>query len=178
MKINITAKNFKVSDYLESVVQKKLDKLDKFFKGDPRADVTIATEAGKQIMETTIYHNGVFLRAKVESSDIYASIDGVVEKLERQIEKHKSKLIDKHQFGSLKDIIQSENYDEDEFIPSVVKTKRFAIKPMSIEEAVLQMQLLDHSFFVFSNAETEEVNVLYKRKDGNYGLIDPEYDWW
>ena len=114
------------------------------------------------------------MRCEESTDDMYASIDKAVDKLERQINKHKTKLEKRVRGGKLlfENITSAEDNDES---PKVVRTKRFAMKPMPVEEAILQMELLGHSFFVFSNSNTEEVNVVYRRKDGNYGLIEPEF---
>ncbi|MDD4601528.1 MAG: HPF/RaiA family ribosome-associated protein, partial [Negativicutes bacterium] len=118
----------------------------------------------------------ILLRGEESTTDMYTSIDLVIEKLERQIEKYKTKLARKLRSGFLKGEVPSTSVqvaDSEDFI--IVKTKRFAVKPMDVQEAVMQMNLINHDFYVFSNAETEEVNVVYRRKDGNYGLIEPEF---
>ena len=137
----------------------------------------MSVENYRHIVEVTIPFNGVVIRAEESTDDMYASIDKVLDKLERQIHKHRTKLEKKIKSGAFKyeKPLFSSEIELDERTPKVVKTKRFAVKPMSIEEAILQMELLDHDFFVFTNASTDEVNVLYTRKDGNYGLIEPEY---
>lgn len=175
MKINVFGKNVALTDALKNTVDKKVGKLDKFFHQDVEVKVVLSVEKNRQNVEITIPFNGTILRADETSTDIYYSIDDAVDVIERQIRKHKTKLQSKKHTG---ESIKFENidplYDYEEDAVKIVKTKRFAIKPMSIEEAVLQMDLLRHSFFVFLNADTEEVNVVYKRKDGNYGLIEPE----
>lgn len=175
MKINVFGKNVALTDALKSTVDKKVGKLDKFFHQDVEVKVVLSVEKNRQNVEITIPFNGTILRADETSTDIYYSIDDAVDVIERQIRKHKTKLQSKKHTGAS---IKFENidplYDYEEDVVKIVKTKRFAIKPMNIEEAVLQMDLLRHNFFVFLNADTEEVNVVYKRKDGNYGLIEPE----
>lgn len=175
MKINVFGKNMHLTDALKETAAKKIGKLDKFFQKDVEAKVVMSIERKLQKVEVTIPFNGRIVRVEEVTNDMYNSIDNAVEALERQIRKHKTKLQDKRQSN---ESIKFENIepwveeDDEEF--KVVKTKRFAIKPMGIEEAILQMDLLKHNFFVFLNADTEEVNVVYKRKDSNYGLIEPE----
>ena len=175
MKYIIKAKNTTVSDTMLEKAKKKLGKFEKFFKSDTEAHLTFSIEKDRFIFETTIISKGTYIRAEESTHDMYASIDLVVEKLERQIRKHKTKLGKKiHQEAMI-----PENFDINEEISedreySVVKTKRFPLKPMDTDEAILQMNLLGHNFFVFTNADTERVNVVYVRKDGKYGLIEPE----
>lgn len=174
MKIVISGKNIEVTNALKETVEKKLGKLEKFFHKDVLANVTLSVQKNRQIIEVNIPFAGAILRAEEWSIDLYQAIDDVVELLERQIRKHKTKLERRKHSG---ETIRFENVTEieEEFKPKLVKTKRFAIKPMDEEEAILQMELLRHDFFVFRNSDTEEVNVIYKRKDGNYGLIEPTF---
>lgn len=164
-----------MTDALRDAAIKKLRRLDKFFQQDIEAKVVLGVEKKIHKVEVTIPFNGRIVRVEEFSDDMYNALDEAVESLEQQIRKYKSKLQNKRQSN---DSIKFENIepldDEDEEEFKVVKTKRFAIKPMNIEEAILQMDLLKHNFFVFLNADTEEVNVVYKRKDENYGLIEPE----
>ena len=174
MKLNITAKNFVVSDYLEEIIEKKFSKLGKYFNDDMEMDIKITVDAGLEKLEATCFANGMLFRAEEISTDIYSTVERVVEKLEKQIVKSKKKLKNrKQQGGIIYEAISEPESAEDEL--TIVRTKRFAVKPMDALEAALQMQLLDHSFFVFTNADTDKVNVVYKRKDGNVGLIEPEY---
>ena len=130
---------------------------------------------GRHIVEVTVSINGILLRGEESTMDMYTSIDLVVEKLERQIEKHKTKLARKFRQVSFKEAVVEEIKEAPEVEDfQVVKTKRFAVKPMDIQEAIMQMNLINHDFFVFRDAKTEAVNVVYRRKDGKYGLIDPE----
>lgn len=178
MKINITGKNMEITDALRDVTYKKLGKLDKYFQSDVEANITYSVEKNRQIIEVTINLPGTILRAEESSDDMYASIDKAVDVLERQIRKYKTKLQKRYQNG---ETIRFENIQplpqesQDTNKPKIVKTKKFAMKPMNTEEAILQMELLRHNFFMFMNAETDEVNVIYKRKDGNYGLIEPKF---
>lgn len=178
MKINITGKNMEVTDALKDVTYKKIGKLDKYFDQDVIAYVTLSVEKNRQIIEVTIDLPGTILRAEEYTDDMYASIDKAVDVLERQMRKYKTKLQKRYQntdtirFENIKPLTQENNTEEK---PKIVKTKRFPMKPMHKEEALLQMELLGHNFFMFRNGETDEVNVVYKRKDGNYGLIEPEF---
>lgn len=175
MRIKVSGKNIEVTNALRERVEKKLSKFEKYFNPDTEANATLTVEKNRHIIEVTIPFNGVILRGEEATEDMYASIDKVVEKLEKQIAKYKTKLEKKIKDGSVRFENLSYEQEEDETEPKIVKTKRFAMKPMPVEEAVLQMELLGHNFFMFYNADTEEVNVVYKRKDGNYGLIEPEF---
>ena len=175
MRIIITGKNIEVSEYLEDLVTKKVSKLDKYFPEDTQAHVTLAVERNRHIVEVTIPYGGGIIRGEVACGDMYASVDSVLAKLEHQIVKHRTKLEKNLRQGAFKADPVYAPIDEAEEEPrKVVRVKRFAIKPMSVEEAILQMDLLGHSFYVFENAESGAANVLYLRKDGNYGLIEPE----
>ncbi|HCX65409.1 MAG TPA: ribosome-associated translation inhibitor RaiA, partial [Eubacteriaceae bacterium] len=177
MRITVYGKNVDVTEGLKSTLDKKLAKLDKYFNPEADATVTLSTQKGQHILEVTIPVNGSILRAEEATEDMYSSIDKAVDKLEGQLRKYKTKLEKKQKdhtsirfdFSSL----QPESTGKQEEEPKIVRTKKFPIKPMSADEASLQMDLLGHNFFVFLNSETEEVNVVYKRKDGNYGLIEP-----
>ncbi len=178
MRVTVIAKNIQLTNALKEVVEKKISKLSKYFSKEVEAKATLSVQKNRQIIEVVIPFNGVILRGEEATDDMYRSLDLVEEKLERQIRKQKTKLErrysgDSLRFSAIENVDDSNFEDEEE--AQIVKTKRFAIKPMNEDEAVLQMELLGHSFFVFSNAETGDVNVVYKRKDGNYGLIEPEY---
>lgn len=178
MKITVSGKNIDVTDALRDTVMKKISKLNRYFNPEVEAQATLSVQKNHHIIEVTIPFDGVILRGEEATDDMYTSIDKVLDKLEKQISKHKTRIERKLRENSLKavDFPAIEPYEEDEvYNPSIVRTKRFAMKPMPIDEAVLQMDLLGHSFFVFQNSETEEVNVVYKRKDGRYGLIEPEF---
>lgn len=177
MKITVTGKNIDVTDSLRDTVIRKISKLDKYFNPDVEAQVTLSVQKNHHIIEVTIPFNGIILRGEESTGDMYTSIDNVLDKLEKQIMKHRTRLERKLKENSLKmfDKQPGEADDEEEYNPSIVRTKKFAMKPMPVDEAVLQMDLLGHNFYVFQNAETEEVNVVYKRKDGRYGLIEPEF---
>ena len=174
MRISITGKNIEVSEYLRDLAEKKLAKLDRYFPSDTVAQVTMAVEKNRHIVEVTIPYTGGIIRGEEVTGDMYASIDNVIAKLERQIIRYRTKLEKNLKAEAFAEApIPAEFEDEDDG-PRIVKVKRFSIKPMSLDEAVLQMELLGHSFFVFTNSETEDINVLYKRNDGNLGLIEPE----
>ncbi len=177
MKIILSGKNLEITEALREQVNKKVSKLDRYFNEDTEAQVTMTVENYRHIVEVTIPFNGIVIRAEEATDDMYASIDKVLDKLERQIHKYRTKLEKRIKSGAFKyeKPLFSSEASVEEKTPKVVKTKRFAVKPMSLEEAILQMELLDHDFFVFTNAKTDDVNVLYKRKDGNYGLIEPEF---
>ena len=173
MKIKIFGKNIEVTEGIRSAVEEKIGKLDKYFAGETRVDVTLSVNKNEQKVEVTIPVKGRIIRAEEISDDMYVSIDMVEETIERQLVKYKNKIIDKKK--SIKEAF-TETYIEAEDQIKIKKTKRFGIKPMDPEEACVEMELLGHNFFVFLNAETEEVNVVYKRKGNTYGLIEPELD--
>lgn len=176
MKFIISGKNFEVSEALKERVIKKLGKLDKFFGPQIEAHVTMSVQKNRHILEVTIPSNGITLRAEVSSDDMYSSIDRAGNILEGQIRKNKTRLEKRLHAGAFKpEFFNTGNEVEEEKEFRVVRSKRFAIKPMPVEEAILQMNLLGHEFYMFSNAETNEVNVVYKRKAGDYGLIEPEF---
>jgi putative sigma-54 modulation protein len=175
MRIIITGKGMDVSEYLKETVNKKVSKLSRYFWKDTEAHVTMSVEKARQIVEVTIPFDGVVLRGEEATTDMYASIDRVVDKIEKQIHKHRTALR-KRLHESAFDQDAYEQYElEEEALPKIVRTKRFVVKPMDINEAQMQMELLGHQFFVFRNAGTNEVNVIYKRKDGDIGLIEPDY---
>ncbi|MCY6369800.1 ribosome hibernation-promoting factor, HPF/YfiA family [Clostridium ganghwense] len=174
MNITVMGKNIAITNGLRNAVENKLSKLDKYFDPNVEVNATLSVEKTRQIIEVTIPFNGVILRGEEVNEDMYAAIDIVLEKMERQIRKQKTKLQRRKYGDALKFQFIPEYIPKDEDIDSkIVKTKKFPIKPMSSEEALLQMELLGHNFFVYTNADTNEVNVLYKRKDGHYGLIEP-----
>jgi putative sigma-54 modulation protein len=175
MLVTVTGKNVEVTDALRDYSEKKVAKVGKFFEKSPvGAQVTFSTERGKHIVDITIQVNGLLLRGEEKTTDMYSSIDGAVDKIERQIHKFKTRINRKLHNDDNKIIVSALAPHEEQAAPIIKRNKRFTIKPMSAEEAVMQMDLLGHDFFVFSNSETDEVNVVYRRKDGNYGLIEPE----
>lgn len=179
MKVTVIAKNIELTPALKEMVEKKISKLEKYFGPNVEARATLSVQKNRQRVEVTIPFNGVILRGEEVTDDMYKSIDLVEEKLVRQIRKQRTKLSRKNNSGSLRypefNSLEFKNEDTDEDTSRIVKTKSFNVKPMSADEAVLQMELLGHSFFVYQDADTNNVSVVYKRKDGNYGLIEPEY---
>ena len=175
MRFIITGRNIEVTQGLREAVEDKLGKLDRFFAPATEAVVRLSVQKDIQKIEVTIPVKGHIIRAEESSSDMYVSIDLVEEILERQLKKYKNKLIDKKQSApSFSEAFLQEDASAEEEI-QIVKSKKFAVKPMDPEEACVQMELLGHNFYVFLNADTEEVNVVYKRKGGTYGLIEPEF---
>ena len=180
MRITISGKNMDITNSLRNQVNKKVGKLERYFDAGTEVQVTLSVEKNRHIVEVTIPFNGFMVRAEESTEDMYASIDMVLDKLERQIHKYRTKLERSFRTGAFADDrleyggapSRDQNIDE----LKIVRTKRFAVKPMSVEEALMQMDLLGHSFFVFSNADTDEVSVVYKRHDGRYGLIEPNYE--
>ena len=178
MKFNIRGENIEVTPALKEYVEKKLSKLERYFDTFPEIKVNLKVYSDKQRVEVTIPFTDLLLRAEETNSDMYAAIDLVVDKLERQIRKHKTKVNRKlREKGSMKTnfilpeaVAVLDEVEEDEL--ERVRTKRFDLKPMDVEEAILQMDMLGHNFFVFTNADTNETNVVYGRKDGKYGLIE------
>ena len=175
MRYTITGRNIAVTPGLREAVIEKIGKLERYFNQDTEAIITLSVTKDRQKIEVTIPVKGHIIRAEEQSTDMYVSIDLVEEIIERQLKKYKTKLIDKKQshidFSEF--YVQEETEADDEI--KIEKVKKFAMKPMDPEEACVQMELLGHSFYVFLNAETEEVNVVYKRKGQTYGLIEPEF---
>ena len=177
MRITILGKNFEVSEYLRDMVEKRMKKLDKYFTNSAEAWVTLSVEHNSHVAEVTIPFEGGLIRAEDSTSDMYASVDNVLDKLEKQLLRYRAKRVGLKQRGETIRSDFLEAYDESDELdeePKIVRVKHFAIRPMSEEEAMLQIEMLGHSFYVFENSDTGSVNVLYKRKDGNYGLIEPE----
>jgi len=177
VEVIVRSRNVNVSEGLREHVEKKIGKLEKFFDQVQEAQVTLSVEKERHIVEVTVPVNGMILRGQEESGDMYASVDMVVDKLEKQIDKYKTRLFKRFRGNGGKSkqapvVSQTvEDFDEGQ----VVKIKRFIVKPMVVDEAIMQMNLIGHDFFVFFNSDSEDVNVVYKRKDGNYGLIEPQY---
>ncbi len=179
MRIEVRGKNIELTNALREYVEKRLSKLERFIDDLKEAQVTLSVEGDSHRVEVTIPLNGVILRGEEKTDDMYSSVDLVVDKLEKQIDKYKTRIYRRYRGAGLKKAVVElppVKEEEKEEAAKVVRTKRFALKPMDVEEAIMQMNLLGHSFFVFFNAESGEVNVLYRRKDGNYGLIEPEFE--
>ena len=173
MKFIISGKNIDITDGLRSAVQDKIGKLEKYFTPETEVHVTLSVEKDRQKIEVTIPVKGNIIRSEQVSNDMYVSIDLAEEVLERQLKKHRKKIIDQYQTSMFQSDFLEEEGEEDEI--RITRSKRFDVKPMYPEDACIQMELTGHSFFVFVNAETDQVNVVYKRKGNTYGLIEPEY---
>ena len=176
MRIKITGRNIELTEGLKTAVEDKLSKLEKYFTPDTDVYVTLSVEKERQKVEVTIPTKGNYIRSEQVSNDMYVSIDLVEEVIERQLKKYRTKLVTKQQNAEaiFKQDFLAEQSDDDEEI-KIIRTKKFDMKPMYPEDACVQMELLGHDFYVFINAETENVNVVYKRKGNTYGLIEPEY---
>lgn len=174
MKFVIVGRNLEVTPGLRAAVEDKIGKLEKYFNPDTEAHVTLSVEKERQKIEVTIPVKGSIIRSEQVSNDMYVSIDLVEEIIERQLKKYKNKLIDKKQSSPYfrQEFIEKDYMDDEEV--RILRSKKFDIKPMYPEDACVQMELLGHSFYVFCNAETDQVNVVYKRKGNTYGLIEPE----
>lgn len=174
MKFVIVGRNIDVTPGLRAAVEEKIGKLEKYFNPDTEIHVTLSVEKERQKIEVTIPVKGNIIRSEQVSNDMYVSIDLVEEIIERQLKKYKTRIVDKQQSAeSFSQMYRDNNYMDEEEI-KIVRTKKFDIKPMYAEDACIQMELLGHNFFVFINAETDQVNVVYKRKGDTYGLIEPE----
>lgn len=180
MNYNVRGENIEVTPAIREYVEKKISKLERYFTNTPNANVLVnlkvrANNTAK--VEVTIPMSHLVLRAEEENADMYAAIDLINDKLERQIRKHKTKINRKvRSNGAVNEVfttVSDENNQESEEELELVRSKRFDLKPMDSEEAILQMNMLGHSFFVYTNADTDTTNVVYRRKDGRYGLIEP-----
>lgn len=185
MKFIISGKNIEVTPGLKDTIEQKLGKLERYFTPETEVIVTLSVEKERQKIEVTIPVKGNIIRSEQTSNDMYVSIDLVEEIIERQLRKYKNKLVARSQghptaasSGNAfkKEFFEEETDTSEDDEIRIVRTKKFGIKPMFPEDACIQMDLLGHSFFVFSNAETDEVNVVYRRKDGTFGLIEPEFN--
>lgn len=174
MKIIVTGKNINVSDKIQTAIEKKFEKLGKYFADDIKANVVIHPEKAKVKMEATIATKGAIFRAEDVSQDIFDCIDIVAYKLSSQMSKYKGKMLRKNKSNeSVRFEMIPETAEPEE--GKVVKTKRFELTPMTVDEAILQMELLQHNFFVFLNVETDSVSVVYKRQDKDYGVLNTVY---
>lgn len=180
MKVIITSKNVKANEHLKDTIEKKMEKLGKYFSDDISVNVMLSAENKGEKMEATIRVRNMIFRAESKADSVYNCVDKVVDKLATQMSRFKNKLIKKHkgqQGLKLEEwpepVVAADVKPEEEL--EVVKRKEFDLEPMSVDEAVVQMGLIDHSFFVFMNNETDTVNVVYKREDGDYGLLVPKY---
>lgn len=175
MNLVISGKNLDITEGLRSAIEEKIGKLERYFTDTTEVHVTLSTEKNRQKIEITIPMKGSIIRAEEVSSDMYVSIDLVEEVIERQLRKYKNKLIDKEQNAThlSQSFIEADDFEDEDI--QIIRSKKFAMKPMDPEEACVQMELIGHNFFVFRNSETDEVNVVYKRKGNTYGLIEPEF---
>lgn len=174
MKVTVVTKNIELTPALKEMVERKVSKLDKYFESNVNAKATLSVQRNRHRVEIAIPFNGILLRAEEITDDMYKSIDKVEEKLERQIRKQRTKL-SRRMNDSLRFAEIATDKFGDEHEGELVKTKRFAVKPMNVDEAILQMELIGHNFFVYKDADTNSISVLYKRKDGDYGLLEPDY---
>ena len=170
MKYLIRGEKIQVTDSIKDYIQEKLSKMDKYLDNpeNVEAKILIKVKGVEQRVEVTIQTKGYFLRAEESHSDLYAAIDLIIDELERQFRKYKTKLLDKSRQENIQDSFDIEEAVEEE----IVKRKKIYLKPMDEEEAIMQMELLGHTFFVFKNIETDTICVIYKRHDGDYGLIE------
>lgn len=180
---NIRGKNVEVTQNLRDYVEKRVGKITRYFENIQDVSVLLAVEKGRHIVEVTaeLPRSGLVLRGQESTADMYSSIDLVVEKLERQIRKQKTKLERRFRGGGFKSELfaeeqkaRPEQHEEETEEYPVVKTKRFVVKPMDVQEAIMQMNLLNHNFFVFRDAQTENFSVVYRRNDGAYGLLESD----
>ena len=172
MKTTIVARKMDLTAGMKEYVEKKLEKLDKFFDDDAEARITMSVEKNRQKIEATIYHRNTIFRVEQVTSDMYVTMDKVIDDMERQIRKNKTRLEKKLRHEAFADLGTVDVPVEEEKEFNIIKTKSFTTKPMSNEEAILQMNLLGHAFFVYKNADNEKNSIVYKRKDGNYGIIE------
>ena len=176
MQYIITGRNIDITEGLKSAIYEKIGKLERYFTPTTEVQVTLSVEKDRQKIEVTIPVKGSIIRSEQVSNDMYVSIDLVEEIIERQLRKYKNKIIDKKQSGTgFQPEFVEQDYEDDGNDIKIIRTKKFGFKPMYPEDACVQMELLGHNFFVFLNAETEEVNVVYKRKGNTYGLIEPDF---
>jgi len=179
MQVAVRGKNIEITRALREYLEKKLGKIEKFVDHPIQAQVNLYVERGRHIVEVTAEVNGLILRGEEATNDMYASIDLVADKLEKQLQRYRSRLRRRSAPGAEAEAQMVAASEGEEAVAEVdgkvVKVKRFPVKPVTVDEAILQMDLLSHDFFVFVNSETGTVNVLYRRHDGNYGLLEPEY---
>lgn len=187
MNLTVKGRNLALTEAIDAYAEDKIGRLGKYLANGSRCEVELWTEknpkiADNQVVEVTIFTKGPVIRAREASPDIYASIDLVFAKLERQVKKYRGKLVARSR-GAHKEALVSQGFkapedievlEEEASAPQIVKTKQFMVKPMAPEEAALQMELVGHDFYVFTNSETQETAVVYRRRDGNYGLIEAQ----
>lgn len=178
MQITVRGKNIEITEALREYATKKVGRLEKYLDRPLDAQVTLAVEKDRHKVEVTANVDSLILRGEEATPDMYASIDLVMDKLEKQVERYKTRISRRLRNGEAKNGRAAEPLPaaeaDEEPGPAVVRSKRFPIKPMGVDEAIMQMNLLHHDFFVFTDAETERFAVVYRRKDGNFGLIEPQ----
>ena len=175
MKVVISCKNFNASDNLKETVEKKLNKLDKLFSSETTAKVMLKPEANKYKVEATITAKGTIFRAEEVTTDPYEGVDRVTDKLSRQMSKFKTKLQRKYKDNKAYNFAELPEIEDEQKEIEIVKRKKFELEPMTVEEAIMQMELLQHNFFVFLNLETDTVAIAYKRNNSNYGVLETSY---
>ena len=175
MAIIVRGKNLDITPALKDYVEKRVKKVTKYFDKTGDISVILKVEKGRHQVEVTVPVDGILLRGEESTPDMYASIDQVMDKIEKQIEKHKTKIAKKFRSGGFRSDVASTVVIPEVEESELVRTKKFSVKPMDAEEAILQMNLLNHDFFMFLNIDSEQVNVVYRRKDGCYGLIEPQF---
>ncbi len=180
MKITYTARKVNLRDNFKERVEKKLSKFEKLFSEDAAVNVVVTLEKNRQTVEITIRDNGMVYRAESTMSEMNDALDKVTDVLMRQIRKNKTRLVKKIKSGSLDDFVAQNVFSEDEAVEeddyNVVRKKQVLVKPITVDEAILEMNMINHGFFMFINAETDEINVVYRRSDGDYGLLEPSVD--
>ena len=174
MKVTITGRHLKLNDDIKSYAERKLQKAETYFDGIIEAHMIQFAEKHRRIAEVTYNAKGTTFHAQEETEDIYASIDGVMEKVDRQIRRHKEKVRNRKHHH--KEVVTETTEDSETTEPRIVKVSKFASKPITVQDAVAQMELSGDDFLMFSNSQTEQVNVVYRRKDGNYGWIEPDFE--
>jgi len=175
MKMTITGRHLELDDDIRSYAEKKMRKAETYFDRIIEAQMILSAEKHRRIAEVTLNAKRVTFHAQEETEDIYASIDGVMEKVDTQIKKHKKRLEDrKHQFIEVTSDLEQAEVSEQQAEPRIIKVSQFAPKPITVREAVAQMMLSGDNVLMFSNSQTNQVNVVYRRKDGNYGWIEPD----
>ena len=173
MKFVYASKDMAVSESLKSRVEKKLSKMERYFREEVEASIRFKVQKGaRNIVEVTVNAGGVILRAEESSNDMYLSIDHAIDKLESQLRRHRTKLEKRIRTSELEPVVEAPVYEEQNY--DIGRVKKFAVKPMGVEDAITQMELLGHDFFLFLNEENETMNVLYRRNDGSYGLLQPD----
>jgi putative sigma-54 modulation protein len=171
MNIIVTGRHLEITPALKTYAEKKIKRFDRYLSNIAEAIVTISVEKYRHKVEVLLKANGILIQAEGITGDVYSSIDGVTEKLERQVKKYKEKLVSHRKTEGKSSVMAAEAIAPE--TGRIIKNKRFELKPMSPDEAAMQMELLDKDFFVFTNDNSGDINVIYRRRDGNFGLIEP-----